>query len=110
VGGAAGAEKEKLATALREFEGYVRANATAIPNYGDRHRNAEAISSAFVESTVNRVVSKRMVKKQQRRWTPRGAHLRFQVRTHVLNDEFAAAFRRWYPAFRHPVDRPEAAT
>jgi hypothetical protein len=106
---AAGAGKEKLATALREFEGYVRANATAIPNYGDRHRNAEAISSAFVESTVNQVVSKRMVKKQQMRWTPRGAHLLLQVRTHVLNDELAAAFRRWYPTFSHPVDRPEAA-
>jgi hypothetical protein len=106
---ASGAEKEKLATALREFDGYVRANATAIPNYGDRHRNDEAISSAFVESTVNQVVSKRMVKKQQMRWTPRGAHLLLQVRTHVLNDELAAAFRRWYPAFSHPIGRPEAA-
>ena len=102
---AAGAEKEKPATALREFAGYVRANATAIPNYGDRHRNAEAISSAFVESTVNQVVSKRMVKKQQKRWTPRGAHLLLRVRTRVLNDELAAAFRRWYPAFSHTIDQ-----
>jgi hypothetical protein len=53
------------------------------------------------EATVNRVVSKRMVKKQQMRWTPRGAHLLLQVRTPVLNDELATDFRRWYPRFMH---------
>jgi hypothetical protein len=51
---------------------------------------------------VNQVVSKRMVKKQQMRWTPRGAHLLLQIRTHVLNDDLAGVFRRWYPAFTHP--------
>jgi hypothetical protein len=35
-----------------------------------------------------------MVKKQQMRWTPRGAHLLVQVRTRVLNDELAADFHR----------------
>jgi hypothetical protein len=57
------------------------------------------ISSAFVESTVNQVVSKRMVKKQQMRWTPEGAHLLLQVRTRTLNGELATTFRGWYPAF-----------
>jgi hypothetical protein len=106
---AAGAEQTKLAKALREFGGYVRANGAWIPNYGDRYRNGEAIASAFVESTVNQVVSKRMVKKQQMRWTPRGAHLLLQVRTRVLNDDLAGDFRRWYPAFTHPGDRQGVA-
>ena len=35
---------------------------------------AKTISTAFVESTINQVVSKRFVKKQQMQWTPRGAH------------------------------------
>lgn len=52
-----------------------------------------------MESAVNQVVSKRMVKKQQMRWTPKGAHLLLQVRTCVLDDELGDAFRRWYPAF-----------
>jgi len=79
--------------------------AYASPVYPDRlfapysYRAGETISSAFVESTVNQVVSKRMVKQQQMRWTPRGAHLLVQVRTRVLNDELADDFRRWYPAF-----------
>ena len=40
-----------------------------------------------------------MVKKQQMRWTPEGAHLLLQVRTQVLNDDLRATFRRWYPGF-----------
>ena len=38
-----------------------------------------------------------MVKKQQMRWTPRGAHLLLQVRVQVLNDEWRNTFCRWYP-------------
>jgi hypothetical protein len=44
-------------------------------------------TTAFVESTVNYVVSKRFVKKQQMRWTQRGAHQLLQTRVQVLNDE-----------------------
>ncbi len=58
-------EQRKLSKAVAEFRGYIRANATWIPNYGERWRTGDAISSAFVESAVNQVVSKRMVKKQQ---------------------------------------------
>jgi hypothetical protein len=58
---------------LEEFMGYVTANLTSIPNYADRHRHGEPIATGFVESAVNQVVSKRFVKKQQMRWTPRGA-------------------------------------
>jgi hypothetical protein len=49
---------------------------------------------------VNQVVSKRMVKKQQMQWSPRGAHLFLQIRTRVLNEEWEATFRAWYPGFR----------
>ncbi|HLB78721.1 MAG TPA: ISKra4 family transposase, partial [Candidatus Dormibacteraeota bacterium] len=105
----AGPERRKLLKAVGEFAGYIRANATWIPNYGERHRQGEAISNAFVESTVNQVVSKRMVKKQQMRWTPRGAHLLLQVRTRVLNDDLIGAFQRWYPAFSNTPDGQELA-
>jgi hypothetical protein len=96
---------KKLAKAVREFGGYIEANQAFIPNYGDRYRHGETISTAFVESTVNQVMSKRMVKKQQMRWTPRGAHLLLQVRTHVLNDELRDTFSRWYPGME-PAPQP----
>ena len=71
--------------------------------HGERYRNGERIATGFVESTVNQVVSKRMVKKQQMAWTERGAHLLLQVRTRVLNRELDETFRRWYPKFRPEV-------
>ncbi len=99
-----GDEPSKLLTAAREFDSYIRANAERIPNYGERRRAGEAISTAFTESAVNQVISKRMVKKQQMRWTPRGAHLLVQIRTRVLNDQLADDFHRWYPHFTRAPD------
>ena len=76
---------------LREFSGYIDANRAFIPNYGDRWRNGEAISTAFVESAVNQIISWRFVKKQQMRWTERGSHHLLQIRTRsTTNGE-----RRW---------------
>jgi hypothetical protein len=99
----------KLLTAMREFDSYIRANAGRIPNYGERRPAGEAISTAFTESAVNQVISKRMVKKQQMRWTPQGAHLLVQVRTRVLNDQLANDFHRWYPNFSRAPDTPATA-
>ena len=90
----------KVAKGVGEFETYIRNNEEFIPNFGERRRNGERISTAFVESTVNQVISKRMVKKQSMQWTPRGAHLLLQIRTTVLNNELDDVFRRWYPQFR----------
>ncbi len=89
----------KLVRKLEEFETYIRNNAGFIPNYGERWRYGESISTAFVESTINQVVSKRMVKKQQMRWSQQGAHLLLQIRTRVLNDELREIFHQWYPRF-----------
>jgi len=79
---------------------FIDRNRAFIPNYGERYRSGERISTGFVESTVNYVVSKRMAKKQQMRWSQRGAHLLLQIRTRVLNGEWEGVFRRWYPGFR----------
>jgi hypothetical protein len=88
---------KKLARALEEFLTYVDSNAAGIVNYGERYRCGERISTGFVESTINQVVAKRFVKKQQMRWTPRGAHLLLQVRVQELNGDLRSAFQRWYP-------------
>lgn len=64
---------QKLLQAVREFNDYIRVNGQYIVNYGDRYRNGEIISTAFVESTVNEVISKIFVKKQQMRCKKRGS-------------------------------------
>lgn len=90
-------ERKKLLKTVQHFARYILANADFIPDYGDRYRNEETITTAFVESAVNQVVSKRMVKKQPMRWSQKGAHLLLQVRTQVLNEELRGTFREWYP-------------
>ncbi|MBA3756362.1 MAG: hypothetical protein H0X02_09120 [Nitrosomonas sp.] len=53
---------------------YIRNNQRLILNYGEKWHYGEAISTSFVESTINEVVAKRMVKKQQMQWTHKNAH------------------------------------
>jgi hypothetical protein len=91
-------EARKLAKTLHQFDHYIRTNQSSIPNYGDRYRNGEPISSAVAESSVNQMVSKRFVKKQQMRWAKRGAHLLLQIRTRMLDDTLATTFQCWYPS------------
>lgn len=79
---------------------YILDNSTSIVNYGARYRKGERISTGYVESTVNQLVSKRMIKKQQMRWTPDGAQRLLQVRSAVLNGDFDLHFRSWHPRFR----------
>jgi hypothetical protein len=100
---------KKLARAVEEFGTYIDNNASGIVNYGERHRCGERISTGFVESTINQLIAKRFVKKQQMRWTPRGAYLLLQVRVQTLNDDLQAIFERWYPALRNRQGKKLAA-
>src|SRR6266403_1339324 len=78
---------KKVVDGLDDFGTYICNNREFIPNFGERRRQGETISTAFAESTINQVVSKRFVKKQQMQWTLRGAHLLLQTRTRVLNED-----------------------
>ena len=77
-------------------------NGEFIPNFGERRRQGETISTAFVESTINQVVSRRFVKKQQMQWTLRGAHLLLQTRAQggLTPDFLALSCMR---LFKHPL-------
>jgi hypothetical protein len=99
----------QLKRAVQRFRVYIENNRAFIPNYGHRYRRGETISTAFVESTVNFVLSKRLVKKQSMQWTRRGAHLLLQTRVKTLNNELAATFRHWYPDFQGEETAPLAA-
>jgi len=84
---------------LDDFHRYIENNRPFIPNYSERHRYGERISTGFVESAVNQVIAKRFAKKQQMRWTRRGAHYLLQVRVRVLNEDLHAQFQTWYSHF-----------
>jgi hypothetical protein len=88
--------RERFAKTAAEFATYIRNNVGSIPNYGERWRNGELISTSFVESTVNVLISKRFCKKQQMQWTPEGAHLLLQTRAQTLDGALRGTFEKWY--------------
>src|SRR5277367_3909651 len=90
-----------------ELLAYLERNQGALVHYAARRRNGEPISTAFVESSVNEIIAKRMNKKQQIRWNRATVQPFLDVRTAVLNDKLEDAFRRRYPSFR-PANDDEA--
>lgn len=89
-----------LRKAALEFATYITNNALMIPNYAERRRYGERVSTGFVESTVNTVVGKRFGKRQQMRWSKRGSHLMLQTRARVLDGTLRTKFEQWHPALK----------
>ena len=82
---AMGAGARRLVARCAELRSYIESNKGALIDYGRRHRAGKPISTSRAEGTVNQLVSARMNKRQQMRWSPRGAHRVLQVRTAVLD-------------------------
>jgi hypothetical protein len=88
---------------------YIRSNRTALVDYGARYRAGRRISTSLAESAVNSLVAKRMVKSQQMRWSPSGAHLMLQVRAAMANGNLRQRLRHKpdLPALPlHPIFQP----
>ncbi len=79
----------RLVARRAELRAYIENNEGALIDYGQRHRAGKPISTSRAEGTVNQLVSARMNKRQQMRWSPRGAHRVLQVRAAVLDGQFA---------------------
>ena len=104
-----GLEHSTLWWNIRKACGYVEGHTQYLVNYAARYRKGLPISSGIAESAVNQVVSLRMAKKRQMRWSDAGAHALAQVRVAELNGELsprsfgyptqvrrATAMRNWY--------------
>jgi hypothetical protein len=74
---------------LRRLYCYIDNNAGSLVNYGARYRKGLPISSSIAETAVNQVVSHRMAKHQQMRWTDEGVHRLAQVRVADLDGELS---------------------
>ncbi|MGF7213335.1 hypothetical protein GGE65_007975 [Skermanella aerolata] len=97
----------RLIKAVAELVTYIGNNIAAIADCSERWDHGEIISTAFAESTVDLVVSRRFAKKQQMQWSKKGAHLLPQARTHTLDGTLRDLFTSWYPAM--PVNDVQPA-
>ena len=83
---------------LRGLETYVAGQAELIIDYAAARHDAEPISRAPTESTVQWLLHRRMAANQQMRWSLQGAHMMLKVRTAVANGtlerDYAVA-ERW---------------
>ena len=91
-------DEVKNLTHVKDAVTYIANNVAAIADYAARWDHGEIISTAFAESTVDLVVSRRFAKKQQIQWSKQGAHLLLQTRTRTLDGTLHDLFTSWYPA------------
>jgi hypothetical protein len=70
---------------LDELQKYALLNQRSLVDYARAWRKGERVSTAHVESTMNLLVNQRTGKKQQMRWSRRGAQLLLHVSTALLN-------------------------
>ena len=92
---------DKLRQRTADLLGYLERNEAALVHYAARRQRGEPIATSFVESAVDEIISWRMAKRQQMRWSRATVQPFLDVRTAVLNDTLEDAFRR-----RHPGSRP----
>ena len=92
-----GDSKTRTTKLLLELVHYLYRNERFLGDYANRFRAGLPISSATAESTVNCVISKRFVKKQQMRWSPAGANALLQIRCAVLNGRYWQQFQQRDP-------------
>jgi hypothetical protein len=74
---------------LETLQVYIRRNKRSVVNYAERYRDGKRVSTAPAEASVNRLVAKRFVKRQQMRWSRTGAHYLLKVRASVLNGDLS---------------------
>jgi hypothetical protein len=84
---------------LKEF---LKNNSSILVNYGRARREGRRISTAPAESVMNHLVNRRMSKRQQMRWSVKGAQLMLQTRVDLLDGYLLRRFRSLYPHFRSP--------
>ena len=93
------APSRKLQTALHALDGYLASQSAWLVSYAERHRAGLRVGTAITEGTANFLVSRRMNKSQQMRWSRRGADLLLQVRCAVYNGTLGSGFgQKFQPA------------
>lgn len=76
---------------------YLTNNLESLIDYRAWQRAGRRISTGFVESSINRIVGRRMCKSQHMRWSRAGVHSVAQLRVALLNHELDELAQRQCP-------------
>ena len=82
--------------------GFLENNKKDLVDYQRERMKGRRISSASAESVMSHVVNRRMSKRQQMRWSMKGAHCLLQTRVELLDGRLEDHFASLYPHFRSP--------
>ena len=77
-------------------------NRKDLVDYQHERMKGRRISSASAESVMNHVINRRMSKRQQMRWSMKGAHCLLQTRVELLDGRLEQHFANCHPYFRSP--------
>jgi hypothetical protein len=88
---------KKASYSLTNAVAYLKSNFESLIDYRTWQRVGRRVSTGFVESSINRIVGRRMCKSQHLRWSRVGAHSVVQLRVALLNQEFHELARRQFP-------------
>ena len=88
----ASASSGKLWHALHEIDEYLTGQSAWLVNYAKRYRAGLRVGTSITEGTANFLVNRRMNKRQQMRWSRRGADAVLQVRCAIYNGTLGTGF------------------
>jgi hypothetical protein len=77
-------------------------NRSDLIDYQKARMNGRRVSSASAESVMNHLINRRLTKRQQMRWSLRGAHYLLQTRVELLDGRLETCFAKRFPHFRSP--------
>lgn len=93
---------------MRDLKLYLVVSRDEAVRYSCEHRLGQRVTTASVESTINRLVNRRLKKRQQMSLSQVGAHYVLQVRCALLNGQLGNILARWYRRFGGRAVQPAA--
>ena len=88
--------------AAKALLGFLENNRKDLVDYQRERMKGRRISSASAESVMNHVVNRRMSKRQQMRWSMKGAHCLLLTRVELLDGRLEGHFASLFTHFRSP--------
>jgi hypothetical protein len=90
-------QTRKASYSLSNTVAYLESNVESLIDYRTWQRLGCRIATGFVESSINRIVGRRMCKSQHMRWSRVGAHSIVKLRVALLHQEFQELAQRQFP-------------